>query len=79
MCTFWTNQPLSFGLLFLRHLGLFPNFAFSVVFGETLLPKGVYRPWDHFRFLGKTLLCMVNYLSSLGFRDFSHFNCLFII
>ena len=33
-----TNQPLSFGLLFLRDTGLLSNFV-SVVFGETLLPK----------------------------------------
>ena len=70
---FGTNQPLSLGLLFLRHIGLFSNFAFSVVFGETLLPKGAYRPWDHFRFFGKTLLCIVNYLSSLGFGGFLSF------
>ena len=49
------------------------NFAFSVVSGETLLPKGAYRPWDHFRFFGKTLLCMLNYLSSLGFGGFRSF------
>ena len=58
---------MSFGLLFFRHIGILSNFAFSVVFGETLLPKGAYRPQDHFRFFGKALLCMVNYLSSLGF------------
>ena len=63
------NLTLSFGLLFLRHIGLFPNFAFSVVLGEILLPKGACRPWDHFRFFGKTLLCILNYqvLPSLGF------------
>ena len=53
MFVFGTNQPLSFELLFLRHIGLFPNFVFSVVVGETLLPKGAYRPWDHFMFLVK--------------------------
>ena len=37
---FFFNQPFSLGLLFLRHIGLFWNFAFSVVFGATLLPKG---------------------------------------
>ena len=25
----------------------FSNFVFFVVCGETLLPKGAYRPWDH--------------------------------
>ena len=49
------------------------NFAFSFVFGGTLLPKGAYRPWDHFRFFGKTLLCIVNSLSSLGFGRFLSF------
>ena len=53
MLVLGTNQPLSFGLLFLKHIGLFPNFAFSAVLGETLLPKGAYRPWDHFRFFIK--------------------------
>ena len=39
------NQPLGFGLLFLRRIRLlFSSFAISVVFGETLLPKGAYRP-----------------------------------
>ena len=64
---------MSFGLLFFRHIGLFPNFAFSVVFGKTLLPKGAYRLWDFFCVLGKTLLCMANYLSSLGFWGFFSF------
>ena len=42
-----------FRLLFLRHRGLFLNFSFFRVFGKTLIPKGAYRPWDHFRFLVK--------------------------
>ena len=46
-------MTFSSGLLFLRHIGLFPNFAFRVVLGETLLPKCAYRHWDHFRFLVK--------------------------
>ena len=70
---FWANPSLSCGLLFLKHLGLFSNFAFSGVFGEALLSKGVYRPWDYFILLGKTLLCMINYLSSHGFGGLSNF------
>ena len=68
---FLSKKPLSSGLLFFEHIGLFfSNFAFSVDFGRTLVPKGAYRPWDHFRFFGKTLLCIVNYLSNLGFSGF---------
>ena len=52
---------------FETHRPFFSSFAFSVVFGETLLPKGAYRPWDHFRVFGKTLLCIINYLLGLGF------------
>ena len=72
---FLTNQPLSSGLLFLKHIGPFfsSRFSFSVVSGETLLPKGAYRPWNHFSFLGKTLLCIINCLSSLGFSAFLSF------
>ena len=40
---FGTSQPLSFGLPFLRTIyAFFSNLAFSVVFGEALLPKGAY-------------------------------------
>ena len=48
----------------------FSNFAFTVVLGETILPKGAYRPWNHFSFFGETVLCIVNYLSSLGLEGF---------
>ena len=37
-------------LFFLRDIGLFPNFAFGVVAGKTLLPRCAYRPWNYFRF-----------------------------
>ena len=39
--------------IFETYRPFFSNLAFSVVFGETLLPKCAYRPWDHFRFLVK--------------------------
>ena len=65
--SFSDKSAFEFGLRFLSHIGLFSNFAFSVVFGETLLPKGAYRPWDHFSLVGKTLLGIVNYLQNIGF------------
>ena len=45
---FLINQSLNFGLLFLRDLGLLANFTFFLSFGESLIPKGAYRAWDHF-------------------------------
>ena len=77
---FEENLTLSFGLLFLRHIGLFLNFAFSVVLGETLLPKGAYRPWDLFSFLVKKAKHIVNHKSNLGFlRSLSFLFSLYIL
>ena len=50
---FVTSPPFSFGMLFSRHIGLFSNFTLFAVLGETLLPKGTYRPWDDFQLLVK--------------------------
>ena len=41
------SAPASFGCQFLSHMDLFPVFAFLVVLGETLIPEGAYRPWEH--------------------------------
>ena len=40
----FTHQPLKIGLLFVRVVDICHNLWFSVVFGETLIPRCVYRP-----------------------------------
>ena len=55
-----TNQPLSFGLLVFGDKP-FSDWAVFVVLGKMLIPKGAYRPWNHFRLLvDKTLLFVVH-------------------
>ena len=55
MIVFFAKSAFEFWAVIFEPYRPFLNFAFTVVLGETLLPKGAYRPWDHFRFFGKTL------------------------
>ena len=48
---FSTNQPFSFRQLFLIFILYHLLCWGKIVFGETQPTKGVYRPWDEFRFL----------------------------
>ena len=77
MC-FGDKSAFESGLLLLRHRNIFslfvlPCFSFSLAFCEALLPKGAYRPWDHFSFSVKSRLLHVNYQSDLGFQRFLSF------
>ena len=76
MC-FSTNQPSSFGLLVARGTFLLINFVFPHL-GKTLLPKGVYRPWDHFSCSVNICKCIVNHKSNLGLGDVFH-SCIFVM
>ena len=37
--TFSKKQPLNFRLLFLKHMGLFPNLPLFLYLGRTLIPE----------------------------------------
>ena len=61
------NSALEFGAAVRKIYILFPNFVFSFVLGETLLPKYAYRPWDHFSvFVKKTSDCKSHVTLMLG-------------
>ena len=51
---FGGKSAFDFGLTLLAHIIVFPNFTFSVVFGDTLIAKGAYRTWEHFKFWVET-------------------------
>ena len=67
----WTDQPSGFRPLFLRHMGLFPDFVFFRVGGELFVPKGAHRPWDHFQFFVKHVGFARHCSQVLVFRDLS--------
>ena len=47
MCSFIDQSFKLWGAIFETQKP-FSNFVSYVVFGETLIPKGAHRPWNHF-------------------------------